>query len=317
MLKYPGSDPEILFYGADMIFDKWMSYITPEAPLNKLAMPGAHNACTAGMPKMSCCQNGTVREQLEYGVRHFCIRLDTDRKARIVCCHGISKGKPLAEALAGVKEFMDENPSEVLLLDIREYYDQKILGPIVFTYSADPKKVDEILAATVCPEKYAYTDFEKIGDVKLGDVLAAGKRFILINEKEEYAFSKKCDINLPWEKKVNGAKAYKFTRETLRFFNDYPSDGLYIFQTQQTPNLGTEIGLTSPWKLDLALREHFPYLIEGIRSDPYYLSSCNVVAGDFMTESYMKSSMILSLNVDKGYVPADRISEYSEGIKWN
>ena len=300
-----------------MIFNNWMSYIKPEARLNKIAMPGAHNACTAGMGKQACCQNDTIAVQLQYGVRHFCIRLDTDRKGNVICCHGISKGEPLAKALKGVREFMEENPSEILLLDVREYYDQKIFGPLVLSYEAKPEKVDEILAETVCPEKYAYTGFEKIADVTLGDVLNAGKRFILMNEKEDYAYSKKTNINLPWEKKVNGSKAYKFTRETLRFFDDYPTDGIYIFQTQQTPNLGTEIGITSPLKLDLSLREHFPYLIEGIKNNPYYLVSANVIAGDFMTDSYMKSSLIISLNLDKGIVTENKEKDFAEGLKWN
>ena len=49
-----------------MIFDRWMEYITPSAPLNKLIMPGAHNACTAGMNKMSCCQNGSLVDKMRY-----------------------------------------------------------------------------------------------------------------------------------------------------------------------------------------------------------------------------------------------------------
>ena len=111
---------------------------------------------------MSCCQDGSLVEQMEYGVRHFCIRLDTDRKGNIVCCHGISKGKTLSEALKGVREFMETHPSEVLLLDIREYYDQKLFGPVVLRYSADPEKVDAVLKQTIEPEKYAYTDFNEL-----------------------------------------------------------------------------------------------------------------------------------------------------------
>lgn len=300
-----------------MIFDSWMEYIVPTAPMNRLIMPGAHNACTAGMNKMSCCQNGSLVDQMRYGVRHFCIRLDTDRKGNIVCCHGIAKGLTLSEALSGVKEFMDEHPEEVMLFDVREYYDQKLIGPLVLRYSAAPEKVDEILGQTIDPEKYAYTDFNELKEVTLGDIRAAGKRFILINDSEAYRFSKKCDINLPWEKKVNGSKAYEFTRETLRFLHDYPTEGLNIFQTQQTPNLGTQIGLTNPWKLDTELRKHFGYLIEGIRKDPEYLAAANVIAGDFMTEDYTKCSAILSLNLDKGYVIVGKEAEYAEGIKCN
>ena len=119
---------------------------------------------------------------------------------------------------------------------------------------------------------------------------------------------------MPWEKQVNGAKAEKFANETLRFFDDYKTDGLYWFQTQQTPNLGTEIGVTTPKKLDDELVKYFDVMIEGIASTPRYLERANIIAGDFMTRSFDKSRSILRLNLLKGNVKPELEEEFEKGL---
>ena len=80
-----------------MIFDSWMKYIVPTAPMNRLIMPGAHNACTAGMNKMSCCQNGSLvyRQKGQYRLlsrhsqRTYPVRSSVRRKR----VHGRTSGR--------------------------------------------------------------------------------------------------------------------------------------------------------------------------------------------------------------------------------
>lgn len=295
-------------------FKNWMKYIKDDVYLNRLIIPSAHNACTAGMNKAACCQDDGLYTQLNFGIRHFCIRLNTDKSGNIIVCHGLTKGILLEKALEEIEQFLLEQPTEFLILDIREYYDQKF-GPITLRYKADKDKVDEILAKTINPEKYAYTDFDHIKDVTLKNIRESGKRYILLNYKEDYKFSKNCEHIIPWEKQVNGAHAEKFVDNTLRYFDDYMTEGLYWFQTQQTPNLGVEIGITSPKKLDKLLRPHFKKLTDGIKKNSKYLDRANIIAGDFMTEDYMKVKAILSLNLDKENVKEDLINEYREALK--
>ena len=297
-----------------MIYDKWMSYIKDEVKLTSLVIPGAHNAGSYGMNKMAECQKDNLYTQFKYGMRQYCLRLNTNRKGEIVLAHGISKGDLFENALKDIKKILDENESEILLLDIREYYPQKF-GFITLKYKADKNKVNALLKKYIDPEKYAYTDFENIKDVTLGDIRKSGKRYILINDNEDYLYSKNCSVLLPWEKDVNGAKAERFAAETLRFFDDYKTDGLYWFQTQQTPNPGTEIGMTTPKKLDEDLRRHFMTIINGIEENPFYLESANIIAGDFMTEDYMKSAAILRLNLLKDNVKDELKEEYENEIK--
>lgn len=296
-----------------MIYTNWMSYIKDDVKLTSLVIPGAHNAGSYGMGKMARCQNDNLFVQFEHGIRQYCLRLNTDRKGNIVLAHGITKGDLFENALKDIKKALDMYPSEFILLDVREYYPQKF-GPVTLTYKADKDKVDALLEKYIQPEKYAFCDFEHIKDVTVGDIRNSGKRYILINDNEDYKFSKNCEQILPWEKEVNGAKAERFANETTRFFDDYKTDGLYWFQTQQTPNLGTEIGVTNPKKLDDDLVKHFSKIIDSIASTPRYLERANIIAGDFMTRDYSKSRAILKLNLLKGNVKPELEKEYEEGL---
>ena len=296
-----------------MIYTEWMSCIKDDVGLTSLVIPGAHNAGSYGMRGIAECQSDNLFVQFEHGIRQFCLRLNTDRKGNIVLAHGITKGDLFENALKDIKKALDMYPSEIILLDVREYYPQKF-GPITLTYKADKSKVDELLEKYISPSENAFCDFGHISEVTLGDIRKSGKRFILINDNEDYKYSRNCEQILPWEKQVNGAKAEKFANETLRFFDDYKTDGLYWFQTQQTPNLGTEIGVTSPKKLDDELVKYFDVMIDGIASTPRYLERANIIAGDFMTRCFDKSRSILRLNLLKGNVKPELEKEFEKGL---
>lgn len=278
--------------------ETWMQYLKDDARLAEIALPGAHNACTHSIGGLGQCQEHDLKTQLLCGVRHFCIRLNTDKKGVVRTCHGITKCRPLREELADVAEFMETHPTEFFILDIREYYPQKV-GPITLKYHADPKKVDEIIKEILAPEKYAYTDFNEIGEVTMGKIRTSGKRYLLYNYQNDYAYSTDCPCIRPWEKELYGAKGEKFMTGIPAFFTKYTTDGLYWFQIQQTPNIGTEIGWTFPKKLDREIVKNFPKFLEIVRNNPAYVKNANIIEGDFMTTDNVKIKGILTLNADK------------------
>ena len=299
-----------------MIYTNWMSFIKDEAKLTEVVIPGAHNAGSYTMKKLAKCQDDDLQTQFEYGIRQFCLRLSESRQGEIYLAHGITKGDLFENALKSISKVLNSYPSEILLLDIREYQPQKF-GPVTLKYKADVNKVNALLKKYIDPEKNAYYDFENISDVTLGDIRKAGKRFILINEAQSYKFSKNCKQILPWDKKVNGMRAENFKNHATDFFESCHTDGLYWFQTQQTPNLSTEIGVRPPKELDTELRPYFSEIINKIADTPEYLRQANIIAGDFMTEDYMKSELILRLNLLKNTVKDELREEFSEGLKWN
>lgn len=296
-----------------MIYSKWMSYIDDDVKITKLVIPGSHNAGSYGMNAMACCQDDDFYTQFKYGIRHFCIRLDTAKDGTIVLSHGISKGVSFEEVLYQFRKMLEKNDSEFFIIDLREYYDQKF-GPIKLRYKADPKKVDELLKEYIDPENNALCDFEKISDVTMGDIRKSGKRFIILNEKKDYAYSCDCPCILPWDKEIFGSFAPDFARKTVELFDKNSTEGFYWFQTQQTPNLGTAIKLTTPRKLDMSLRPYYKKIIEQIATDPERLSKVNIIAGDFMTYDYSKVRDILRLNLIKNCVKKGFEAEYEKGL---
>ena len=73
-----------------MIYKNWMSYIKDDVKLCDVVMPGSHNTGSYGMAWTGCCQDGDIYDQFCYGVRHYCMRLDT-KNGVIVQCHGVTK----------------------------------------------------------------------------------------------------------------------------------------------------------------------------------------------------------------------------------
>ncbi|MBQ7545536.1 MAG: hypothetical protein IJT41_01035 [Clostridia bacterium] len=295
-----------------MFFSKWMSYLSDDAKLTQIVMPGAHNAGSYGMAATACCQDGTIYEQILSGVRHFCLRIDTTRKG-IVMCHGLSKGDLFEHVLQDFKRAMEEFPSDVFILDLREYYPQKI-GPFTLHYKALPRDVDALLDKYISPKDYAYCDFSHIQDVTIGDLRKAGKRYILLNYAHAYAYSVDCPHILPWDKKIYGLRADIFIKEIPKIFEREHTDGIYWFQTQQTPNPGTEVGLTTPRKLNIPVTKHFAQLMQIIADNPLYLRQANVIGGDFMTDG-VKCREIIRLNLAKGLVRSECRAEFEKSLK--
>lgn len=296
-----------------MIYDRWMSYLADDTKLCKAVIPGAHNSGTAGMNAMACCQDGDLLKQFRYGVRQFCIRLDTDRHGTVVMAHGIMKGRPLSEYLTQIRAMLDTNDSEFLILDMREYYDQHF-GPVTLHHGADKEAVDRLLSRYIAPQDFAFCDFDSIGDVTMGDLRRSGKRYILLNNAKTYEYSVSCDNIFPWDKKLYGEKTEDFVRDVTSMFDKYHTDGIYWFQTQETPNLGTDSGVVTPRVLDARLRPLFTRITDRIAATPSYLEQANVIAGDFMTLDHLKERAILALNVPKGNIIPGKETEFLEGL---
>lgn len=296
-----------------MFYKNWMSYIKDEAKITKIAMPGTHNSGTMGMSKLARCQNGTLFEQYQYGVRFFDIRLKADRKGRLFVGHGIMTGMPAQLAFESLKMILEQS-EEFFVIKMMTYMNQQI-GPFKLSYKGNKDETSRLIREYLSPEKYALTGYGDISSLTMGDIRKSGKKYIIINENKEYDFSNDCPVLGPWSSEVYGYKPEKFAKEIVNYLRNLDTDGFFWFQTQQTPNLGTENGWTKwPDDLDKLSRKYFPGIIAEIAADPKLVEKVNVVAGDFMTADYMKANEILSLNLNKGIVKEEMVEKYKKAI---
>lgn len=297
-----------------MDYKNWMSCIKDEVKITEVIMPGCHNAGTRGMGKTSCCQDGTLYEQFCYGVREFGLFYKVKR-GKLLLAHGLACGAPLEEALKSIAQIIAEDGNEFIIIDMRRYSDQTI-GPIKLRYEDNKELTNELIEKYLQPSKYAFTDFDKISEVTMGDLRRSGKKYLLCNPERAYAGSVDCKIYGPWSAEVFGYRVEKFVREDLKFFEKEASYDFFWFQTQQTPNLGTENGIRKwPRELDNDLRPYFKGMMQAIADNPAYLKKANIIAGDFMTRDHMKVNEILRLNLVKDTVIADRRAEFEAALK--
>lgn len=100
----------------------WMRDVRDDAPLRRIAIPGAHDAATAGMPWYSRTQDADTATLLAQGVRYLDLRVAL-QEGRAVIFHGPSRGVELNSVLQAVAAFLDAHPAECVLLDFQHFQD--------------------------------------------------------------------------------------------------------------------------------------------------------------------------------------------------
>ncbi len=294
-------------------YKNWMSYIKDSAKITRIAMPGSHNSATMAMNKFARCQAGTLYEQYCYGLRMFDIRLKANKKGELIVAHGVMNGVPAERAFLDLKRIIDET-NEFIVICLRTYMNQGI-GPITLSYNSNNAETSRLIRACLSPEKYALTDVDDIANLTLGDIRKSGKKYVIINENAEYDYSVKCPMEYPWASDVYGQKPEKFSKTILKYFDEIKSEGFFGFQTQMTPNLGTENGWAKwPADLDEMIRPYFSQIISDIVANPVWLEKVNIIVGDFMTKDKMKTNEILSLNLLKGIVKDEHKEKFATAI---
>ena len=112
----------------------WMETVPDEAKLSNMSIPGTHDSCTqyVDMRYIFQCQDASVATQLKYGYRYLDMRLVLEKRSgqeTLVLKHNIARCKvsdspfsrtlTLADVLKDVYAFLDEHPSETVILCMR------------------------------------------------------------------------------------------------------------------------------------------------------------------------------------------------------
>ncbi|KAF4505001.1 hypothetical protein G6O67_006999 [Ophiocordyceps sinensis] len=104
----------------------WMRELDDAWPLTLLSIPGTHNSptCFKALPSVRC-QSADVPHQLRNGVRFLDIRVSVDpQHDALALVHSafpisLTGNKYLADMLDGIYRFIDDNPSETVIMSIK------------------------------------------------------------------------------------------------------------------------------------------------------------------------------------------------------
>lgn len=160
--------------------DPWLCEISDSTYISEISIPGTHNTCALyeAIAPTAKCQSYTVKDQLDMGVRFIDIRgVISFKKINIV--HGIIlQGISLDEVLEVCYKFLEENPSEMIVLSLKEDVSFGDWSNPIFT-SRIEKHIEEN------PDKwYTETKLPTLGEVR-------GK-IVLFNR-----FNNESDLGIP------------------------------------------------------------------------------------------------------------------------
>ena len=106
-------------------YSKWMSKLDDNACLRDINMPGSHDtmALYSIADLAGQCQSLSLKDQLNLGVRFLDIRLKEDHN-KLKLVHGFIDQRAFFESVTKVvEEFLDDNPSEMIIMSVKEEAD--------------------------------------------------------------------------------------------------------------------------------------------------------------------------------------------------
>lgn len=284
----------------------WMSMIEDDTLLTELVIPGSHDSGTMGMSYIAETQDKTYSEQLERGFRYFDTRvMYTD--GDFYMYHTYKGEMKYSQVLSDVKNFLDENPSETVILDYQ------------WTEGGNDEGIFDMLEEELGDKLINVTGnaLEFVKSLKLGD--ARGKCLIFVGKN-------KSELNRPYqiprdkdceERDGSALRSYyvssynssysekyisKYIPEYIEMFKN-SKGGMFVLQGQLT------YGISSIKKGE---ETHDPNMNAYIESlyDSEDLQYINIIMRDFVTCE--KASYILKLNVAKDLIKSDSAKKYND-----
>ena len=108
---------------------KWMHSLQDSLNIAQINLPGTHDSCAyrVQFPMLSKCQNTTITEQLNSGIRFLDIRVEKEgNKLKLVhdiadCKNAQKKSEKLYldSVINDCRKFLTENPTETILLSYK------------------------------------------------------------------------------------------------------------------------------------------------------------------------------------------------------
>lgn len=295
--------------------ENWMAYISDDAPVTSLAIPGSHDSgCYDKMGYLGTTQNLPIAEQLVRGVRYFDIRVNDSNKGPVIF-HGPINGVPYSEVLTDIAEFVDTHPTEFLILDCQHFKNDS--EEIVFDLLEEYVGVDKFVINDTNMRDIDFVESLTLGDVR-------GKCFVYIDaeveyDEKEYLFYRGKDVEeYPeislmslYERSKNGSAAAKFAEKVLpgyiEQFVEERGRGFFVLQAQLTDTLG----VFGPSYREGRAIGYINDFVRGLYDDDM-MYDVNVIMRDFVTCE--KSALTLRLNIVKGLVAEDKADEFEDMI---
>lgn len=302
----------------------YMEYIKDDAALGQIVMLGAHDAGTAGQSDISRTQNSDFAAMLEGGVRYFDCRV-TEVRGELTFVHGDSDGVfvkspqmiTLDEAVDDINAFVEQNPSEIVILDFQH------------TWSATEDAVIAALENGLVSRGRVLTK-ELSSDpsaVTLGQMRGWSKNIVIVYRTAEkcaqndFLYERSSSLQSDYERSVHNVQrtAYETGSQALIdqfdvYLDTRSGSRLFVLQSQITATGWLE-------EAEALFRGKANGYLRGLLlpENADRLAALNIVMRDFAVDDDIGSDTpasdtiraILELNYAKGLISEDRAEEFA------
>lgn len=295
---------------------EWQSMIKDEAKLKDVAIAGAHDAGTRGMPYFAATQDRDILDLLNCGTRYLDLRV-AYADGKLLIYHGPSKGVALSAVLAQTKQFVTAHPTECVILDF-QHFDEKELQ----AQKGVIKLIEDTVLDLLVTNNGGKTDVDYVDGLTMGDV--RGKCLVtwgretddILNRK--YVFKRNNDDGTRTDSTLHsyytGSLNKKSSRTYIKtalptYINNYKTEnkGLFVLQGQLTDGMY----VFGPKFRETTHTDNMNGYLDGLKESPD-LQYINIVIRDFITPS--KNCHTLQLNLNKGTVKEEMKQAFGKMI---
>lgn len=288
----------------------WMSMIEDDTLLTELVIPGSHDSGTKGMNLFAETQDKTYLEQLERGFRYFDTRV-MYTGGEFYMYHSVKGEMKYSQVLEDVKAFLDENPTETVILDFQ------------WTEGGNDKGIFDMLEEKLGDKLInveGESALEFVKALTLGE--ARGKCLIFVGQNESnldrlYQIARDKDseeregsalrsyYNASYNRSSSQKYIEKYIPEYIEMFKN-SKGGMFVLQGQLT------YALTSIRDGEAKHDPNMNAYVKGLY-DSDDLQYINIIMRDFV--NCEKASHILNLNIAKKLVKATDEEAYKTMLK--
>ena len=290
---------------------QWMGMIKDETLLKNVVIPGAHDAGTKGLSYLAKTQDRDTADMLACGTRYLDLRVSKTKDGELKIYHGPFKGVTLDSVLEQIKQFLNANPTEALVLDFQH-----------FDGDAELDTQTKVLTLPVVEAQgndfVEFVDNLTLGDIRgkclilWGDDSADNKVFLRRNNDE--GTIEKSALQSYYEGKLNKKSSKTYIKEALPHYIDkykqQDCKGLFVLQGQLTDGLY----VFGPHFREATHNKNMNEYVENLK-DSADLNVINIVMRDFVTPH--KNCLTLQLNLTKDNVKSENITAFQDMISAN
>lgn len=294
----------------------WMSMIQDDTLLKKVAIPGAHDAGTKGLPYFAETQDRSVADLLDCGTRYLDLRVSY-AKGKLLIYHGPSKGVATADVLDAVVKFLTDRPTETVILDF-QHFEEKNREAQDGTIALVEDKLANLLVVNGSDK----SDVQFVDELTLNE--ARGKCLVVWGRETDdilskgYVFKRNNDegtrtastLHSYYTGSLNKKSSDTYIKTALPAYIDkYKTEnkGLFVLQGQLTDGMF----VFGPKLREARHTDNMNSYLDGLKENPD-LQYINIVIRDFITPS--KNCHTLQLNLNKGTVKEEMKQAFGKMI---